>query len=125
MRLHRRGNSPSSLKQPILGRCSVQLAHKLFDVTVEAADGKVPVWHKDVRFFALKAGGKPKAYFYLGIFRLRSRQANLHRSCDARSSCHPNCPHPAQPCVPRRSVKLPHKHELAAAVERRPLLAAG
>ena len=43
-----------------------QLAHRLFDVTVEAADGQVPVWHKDARFFALKAGGQPKAYFYLG-----------------------------------------------------------
>ena len=50
-----------------------QLARKLFDVTVEAADGKVPVWHRDVRFFALKAGGKPKAYFYLGAVRLRRR----------------------------------------------------
>ena len=50
-----------------------QLAHRLFDVTVEAADGQVPVWHKDVRFFALKAGGKPKAYFYLGALSLGLR----------------------------------------------------
>lgn len=40
------------------------LANKLFDVTIEAADGEVPVWNKDVRFFLLKSGGKPKANFY-------------------------------------------------------------
>jgi hypothetical protein len=27
------------------------LAHKLFGVTIEAADGDAPVWHPDVRFF--------------------------------------------------------------------------
>lgn len=42
-----------------------QLATRLFDVTVEAADGTVPVWDKDVRFFVVKKAGKPKAYFYL------------------------------------------------------------
>lgn len=30
-----------------------------------AADGTVPVWHEDVRFFVVKKGGAPKAYFYL------------------------------------------------------------
>ena len=34
-------------------------------MTVEAADGQAPVWHKDVRFFRLYLNGKPKAYFYL------------------------------------------------------------
>jgi oligopeptidase A len=41
------------------------LAKRLFDVDVEAADGQAPIWHPDVRFFLVKAGGKPKAYFYL------------------------------------------------------------
>ena len=44
----------------------LQLANKLFDVTIEAADGEVPVWNKDVRFFVVKSGGKPKAHFYFG-----------------------------------------------------------
>ena len=76
---------PRSLGRPTYGvllsqllpvqtvRWFMQLANKLFDVTVEAADGKVPVWHKDVRFFALKAAGKPKAYFYLGAVSLTHR----------------------------------------------------
>ena len=42
-----------------------KLAKRLFDVDIEAADGKAPVWHPDVRFFMVKKEGKPKAYFYL------------------------------------------------------------
>lgn len=30
------------------------LAKRLFDVDIEPADGKVPVWHEDVRFFCVK-----------------------------------------------------------------------
>jgi Zn-dependent oligopeptidase len=41
------------------------LAKRLFDVDIEPADGQVPVWHPDVRFFSVKKGGQPKAYFYL------------------------------------------------------------
>lgn len=41
------------------------LAKRLFDVDIEPADGTVPVWHEDVRFFVVKKGGAPKAYFYL------------------------------------------------------------
>ncbi len=41
------------------------LAKRLFDVDIEPADGTVPVWHQDVRFFAVKKAGKPKAFFYL------------------------------------------------------------
>lgn len=44
--------------------CS-QLAGKLFNVRVEAADGQAPVWHKDVRFFKVFLDDKPKAYFFL------------------------------------------------------------
>jgi oligopeptidase A len=40
------------------------LARRLFGVDIEAADGEVPVWHEDVRFFRLKKDGKTKAYFY-------------------------------------------------------------
>ncbi|GAB4814977.1 hypothetical protein N2152v2_002023 [Parachlorella kessleri] len=42
-----------------------KLAHRLFGVTIEAADGEAPVWHPDVRFFRVTKDGKPKAYFYL------------------------------------------------------------
>lgn len=42
-----------------------KLAKKLYDVDIVAADGKVPVWDKDVRFFEVRKDGKPKAYFYL------------------------------------------------------------
>lgn len=42
-----------------------QLAGRLFEVTVEAADGQAPIWHPDVRFFVLKLDGVPKAHFYL------------------------------------------------------------
>ncbi len=42
------------------------LAHRLFGIHVEAADGEAPVWHPDVRFFRIKDGaGAPLAYFYL------------------------------------------------------------
>lgn len=30
------------------------LAKRLFDVDIEPADGQVPVWHEDVRFFCVK-----------------------------------------------------------------------
>ena len=58
-------------------RCSaLQLANKLFGVTIEAADGQVPVWHESVRFFKVSdSDGKPKAYFYLGIRCLRTFSA--------------------------------------------------
>lgn len=41
-----------------------QVAGQLFGVTVEAADGKAPVWNSDVRFFCIKQDGKPRAYFF-------------------------------------------------------------
>ena len=43
----------------------MQLATRLFGVTIEAADGQVPVWDKAVRFFVVKEEGVPKAHFYL------------------------------------------------------------
>ena len=42
-----------------------QLANRLFDVEIVAADGESRVWHPDVRFFKVLMAGKPKAYFYL------------------------------------------------------------
>ena len=43
-----------------------ELASRLFGVTITAADGQAPVWHPDVRYFAIaEAGGNPIAYFYL------------------------------------------------------------
>ncbi|MEO0352038.1 MAG: M3 family metallopeptidase [Cyanobacteria bacterium P01_A01_bin.15] len=42
------------------------LASRLFGVTITAADGQAPVWHPDVRYFAItNASGEPTAYFYL------------------------------------------------------------
>jgi oligopeptidase A len=42
------------------------LANRLFDVSITAADGEVPVWHADVRFFRVcDARGEPIAGFYL------------------------------------------------------------
>jgi oligopeptidase A len=41
-------------------------AKRLFDVTVRAADGEVPVWHESVRFFRVAdAAGRDVAAFYL------------------------------------------------------------
>jgi oligopeptidase A len=45
------------------------LAHRLFGVKVVAADGHVPVWHPDVRFFrVLGETGAPIAAFYLDAY---------------------------------------------------------
>ena len=42
------------------------LVQHLFGITVRAADGKAPVWHKDVRFFeVLNEDGRQIAAFYL------------------------------------------------------------
>jgi oligopeptidase A len=42
------------------------LATQLFGITVEAADGEAPVWHADVRFFAVRdEDGNRIASFYL------------------------------------------------------------
>ncbi len=42
------------------------LAKKLFDIDVVAADGEVPVWHEDVRFFRVRArDGEDLAAFYM------------------------------------------------------------
>ena len=47
-----------------------QLAKRLFDVDVVAADGKAQVWHPDVRFFEVRAAnnGTPIAYLYVDPF---------------------------------------------------------
>jgi oligopeptidase A len=42
------------------------LSHRIFGVTVKAADGQAPVWHEDIRYFQIAdASGKAIAYFYL------------------------------------------------------------
>jgi oligopeptidase A len=41
------------------------LVTRLFDVEIVAADGKAPVWDKDVRFFQINRNGNPIAFFYL------------------------------------------------------------
>ena len=43
-----------------------ELASRLFGVTIKAADGQAPIWHPDVRYFAIAdANDTPIAYFYL------------------------------------------------------------
>ncbi len=42
------------------------LAHRLFGVSIEAADGEAPIWHEDVRYFKIKReNGEDCAAFYL------------------------------------------------------------
>jgi oligopeptidase A len=42
------------------------LAHRLFGVSIEQADGETPVWHPDVRYFrVLDERGEPLASFFL------------------------------------------------------------
>ena len=42
------------------------LAHRLFGVTIAAADGEAPVWHPDVRYFQVSDdSGEVIAHFYL------------------------------------------------------------
>ncbi len=42
------------------------LAHKLFGITITAADGQAPIWHPDVRYFQVaNEQQEPIAYFYL------------------------------------------------------------
>ncbi|HPF13031.1 MAG: M3 family metallopeptidase [Planctomycetes bacterium] len=50
------------------------LCHRLFGITVKRADGKAPVWHKDVSFFEIYGeSGQHVASFYLDPY---SRPAN-------------------------------------------------
>jgi oligopeptidase A len=45
------------------------LAHKLFGITITAADGQAPVWHPDVRYFQVaNEQQQPIAYFYLDAY---------------------------------------------------------
>ncbi len=45
------------------------VCEKLFDITIEAADGESPIWHEDVRFFKVRdSDGSPLAAFYLDPF---------------------------------------------------------
>ncbi len=68
----------ASMRSPALThRRSAQLAERLFGVTVERADGRAPVWHPDVQFFALARDGRPKACFYLDPY---SRPAGAARA---------------------------------------------
>jgi hypothetical protein len=53
---------------PIMLTLCTQLAKRLFNATVEAADGEVPVWDPSVRFFRLYRNGELKAHFYLDSF---------------------------------------------------------
>ncbi|MEB3175874.1 MAG: M3 family metallopeptidase [Cyanobacteriota bacterium] len=46
-----------------------KLAERLFGVAITSADGEAPVWHEDVRFFAVRDENQtPIAYFYLDAY---------------------------------------------------------
>lgn len=44
---------------------SVQLTARLFNATIVAADGEVPVWDPSVRFFKVYRDGVLKGYLYI------------------------------------------------------------
>jgi oligopeptidase A len=45
------------------------LAHKLFGITITAADGQAPVWNPDVRYFQVATEqNQPIAFFYLDAY---------------------------------------------------------
>ncbi len=45
------------------------LAHKLFGITITAADGQAPIWNPDVRYFQVaNEQQQPIAYFYLDAY---------------------------------------------------------
>ncbi len=45
------------------------LAHKLFDINITAADGQAPIWNPDVRYFQVaNEQNQPIAYFYLDAY---------------------------------------------------------
>ena len=45
------------------------LAHKLFGITITAADGQAPIWNPDVRYFqVVSEQQQPIAYFYLDAY---------------------------------------------------------
>ncbi|MDA0372710.1 MAG: M3 family metallopeptidase [Planctomycetota bacterium] len=80
------------------------LAERLFDVRVVAADGDVPVWHKDVRYFRiLSADGAPRAAFYLDPYSrpAEKRGGAWMDECHARSRLF---------AAPGQGVRLPVAH---------------
>ena len=70
------------------------LVTRLFDVEIVAADGKAPVWNKDVRFFQINRNGEPAAYFYLDPYSVRCGSTMEHPACHARSV--PTCFYPCK-----------------------------
>ncbi|MDY6807202.1 MAG: M3 family metallopeptidase [Cyanobacteriota bacterium] len=44
------------------------LVERLFGVTITPADGLVPVWHEDVRYFQVSRESSPIAFFYLDAY---------------------------------------------------------
>ncbi len=110
---------PSSLQECKRARggrrpCSgpgAQLAERLFGVTVERADGRAPVWHPDVQFFALARDGRPKACFYLDPY---SRPAGAARALPRppRALCTfcPSCGR-RRACLARKGWRALHQPE--------------
>jgi oligopeptidase A len=80
------------------------LAERLFDIRVVPADGEVPVWHKDVRYFRiLGPDGAPRAAFYLDPYSrpAEKRGGAWMDECHVRSRLF---------AAPGESVRLPVAH---------------
>jgi len=70
LREHRFDYSEEDLRpyfpMPVVLEGLFSLAHRLFGVQIQAADGEAPIWHPDVRFFRVRdEQGQDVAAFYL------------------------------------------------------------
>lgn len=55
------------------------LAKMLFDIDIEPADGKAPVWNSDVKFYCVKdSSSNPIAYFYFDPYSRPSENVAVH-----------------------------------------------
>ena len=55
----------AGLWQYQIQKCVVQLTARLFNATIVAADGEVPVWDPSVRFFKVYRDGALKGHLYI------------------------------------------------------------
>ena len=65
----------------------MQLTARLFNATIVADDGAVPVWDPSVRFFRVYRDGQPKGHLYVDPY---ARPGGEHRL--ARGSAVPQLP---------------------------------
>lgn len=112
-------------------RSLFDLTHRLFDVEIEEQTGKVPVWHKDVRFFAVKdETGTESAYFYLDPFSrpesksggawmngLRTKSARMGTKPSAVMCCNQSLPDANGRCLMRQNEVETLFHEFGHALQ--------